>query len=155
MLKIYCPGCKSHKDSSEIGKDKSKYSGFCTYCKACNAARAKKRYLENKDVRDKKQQYKRSNVDKYNALDAKRRAKKYNATPDWLTQEHLDEIECFYSAARAFKLYTGEAYCVDHIIPLQGEKVSGLHVPWNLQVLTEADNISKKNKLFLEKEMMW
>jgi 5-methylcytosine-specific restriction endonuclease McrA len=125
------------------------------YCKACSAARAKKQYWENKSLRERKLAYKRSNVDKYNALDAKRRAKKFNATPSWLSQEQLEEIECFYSTARAFKMYTGEAYCVDHIIPLQGEMVSGLHVPWNLQVLTEADNISKKNKLFLEKEMMW
>jgi hypothetical protein len=80
------------------------------------------------------------------ALHAKRRARKLNATPDWLTVDDFEHIQEFYTIAKMFKLYTGQDYHVDHIVPLQGENVCGLHVPWNLQVLTATDNLSKSNR---------
>jgi hypothetical protein len=91
--------------------------------------------------------YRGSNRHKINALKAKRRAAKLNATPHWLTKEELLQIQELYEIAQAFKLYTGQEYHVDHIIPLQGENVCGLHVPWNLQVLEASENLSKSNKL--------
>jgi 5-methylcytosine-specific restriction endonuclease McrA len=42
---------------------------------------------------------------------------------------------------------TGVRYAVDHVIPLQGEEVCGLHVPWNMEVITQDDNLKKSNKL--------
>lgn len=93
------------------------------------------------DVRN----WREANPDKMNAYAAKRRAAKLQRTPSWLTPEHLSEIETFYTAAVAFKLYTGQEYHVDHIVPLQGKTVSGLHVPWNLQVILAADNLKKTN----------
>lgn len=86
----------------------------------------------------------------YAAKDARRRASKLNATPPWLTKQDFEQIKELYEITKAFKLYTGEEYHVDHIIPLQGENVCGLHVPWNLQVISAKENLSKHNKLIQE-----
>lgn len=61
--------------------------------------------------------------------------------------EHRDEIAEFYKQSRRLTDETGILHHVDHIVPLNGENVCGLHVPWNLQVLTASDNISKSNKI--------
>jgi hypothetical protein len=152
MWTKYCCGCQQHKSENDFGKDKQKVDGLNSKCRFCVNKSAKKQYDTDKTY---KKAYKLSNRDKYNAIDAKRRAKKLNATPSWLTKEDFQQIESFYEAAKAFKLYTGVSYQVDHILPLQGENVSGLHVPWNLQILPEFENISKKNRVFLDKDLMW
>jgi len=82
-----------------------------------------------------------NNRDKYNAYLAKYRAKKLKATPKWLTNEHYLIIEQIYKKAKVLGLE------VDHIIPLQGSNVCGLHVPWNLQLLTREENAAKSNKI--------
>ena len=87
-----------------------------------------------------------ANPDKRAALEAKRRSAQLQRTPPWLTAEHLTQIDEFYLAAKMFQMYTGELYHVDHIEPLQGDNVSGLHVPWNLQVIPYKENLQKSNK---------
>lgn len=56
------------------------------------------------------------------------------------------EIESVYANAAYLTRETGELHRVDHIIPLNGVDCSGLHVPWNLQILTEVDNVAKSNR---------
>jgi len=92
-------------------------------------------------------EYRAANKDRINARNSKRRAAKLNALPKWLTKYELEQIKELYTCAQMFKLYTGEEYHVDHIVPLQGENVCGLHVPWNLQVIPAKENLSKSNKL--------
>lgn len=65
------------------------------------------------------------------------------ATPIWVD---VDAIEAFYTEARRLTALTGAKHDVDHIIPLQGKKVCGLHVPWNLRVITKIDNVRKHNR---------
>ena len=116
-----------------------------------NKEYSKEYYEQNKEKITKQlKEYRNQNKDKRNALTAKRRARKLQARPQWLTPEHFEEITEFYTICKMFQIYTGLTYHVDHIVPLQGKTVCGLHVPWNLQILEASENISKKNKLLQE-----
>jgi len=93
-----------------------------------------------------KKMYRKLKPSKLNALEAKRRAAKIQRTPAWLTEFDLLKIECLYQVAAMYSRESGQAWHVDHIIPLQGELVSGLHVPNNLRVIPGKQNIAKSNK---------
>lgn len=80
------------------------------------------------------------------ALQAIRQAQKLNATPRWLSDEQLAEINALYARSSQMTRETGVVHHVDHIVPLRGKTVCGLHVPWNLQVITAAENLQKSNK---------
>ena len=106
------------------------------------------KYQEDRESRlEKAKKWRQNNRHKKAAQQAKRSAKKRGATPDWLTKEMLGEIEYMYFLARDVSLITGEPHQVDHIVPLQGENICGLHVPWNLQVLTAEENRRKSNRM--------
>lgn len=77
---------------------------------------------------------------------ARHRANKRKATPSWLSSQHKSDIAELFTICEMFRLYTGLDYHVDHIVPLKGKNVCGLHVPWNLQVLEASKNRQKSNK---------
>ena len=113
--------------------------------------RATEWYNNNKEIclerfKVNSEAWRKNNPDKNTAKEAKRRAKKLQATPKWLTKDHFKQIELEYSLAAWCTKVTKEKYEVDHIIPLQGKHVCGLHVPWNLQVITAKQNREKSNK---------
>lgn len=62
----------------------------------------------------------------------------YFATPPWITLEQINEMREIYKSA-------SKGNHIDHIVPLSSKLVCGLHVPWNLQVLTEKENLIKSN----------
>lgn len=95
------------------------------------------------DYKEKERQYRLANRDKSAARTAKRRARKLLATPKWLTKDDWTLIDSFYVESSRLTRETGIRYAVDHIHPLQGKFVCGLHVPWNLQVLTDDENTRK------------
>lgn len=167
----HCYKCNSFKLPSEFNKNKSKPDGLATPCRECNRlaslqytrknseANRKKSALwyaktkhDEKKIQQRRQSNKKwreENKPKRAALENKRRALKLKATPPWLTKEQLSQIEAIYWLARLQYELTDEKYHVDHIVPLKGKTVCGLHVPWNLQVLPAKENISKGNKIVL------
>jgi 5-methylcytosine-specific restriction endonuclease McrA len=107
-------------------------------------ARAQSRPAEAK--RAYKQLYKENNPDLYKALTSFRRKRNQQATPKWLTYTQKKEIRNLYVIAQTTSKITGVRYVVDHIIPINGDNVCGLHVPWNLRVITQEENLIKSNK---------
>ena len=81
-----------------------------------------------------------------------RRRKHRQATPPWLTRKQKSEIRQLYQMAITMTQTTGEQYVVDHIVPLRSHEVCGLHVPWNLRVITQEENLKKSNKLVAHSE---
>lgn len=134
---------------------------FATYNKSAAGQAAKQRYYEaNKDVvkaraiarptEDKRryqEKWASENVVYARALTKARRRKHRLATPKWLKRSDVLAIRHLYQIAITMTKTTGEAYVVDHIIPLQHEDVCGLHVPWNLRVITRKENGLKSNKI--------
>ena len=84
------------------------------------------------------------NPAKRNLLTANYRSAKDARQPKWLKPIDLFEMESIYTYCSALRS-VGLDYHVDHIVPLRGETVSGLHVPWNLQLLPGRENMSKGN----------
>lgn len=95
-------------------------------------------------ARKRRAKWKAANPHKVNADAAKRRAALRNATPPWLTAEHWRQIDEIYLDAAT---RPGGPWHVDHIMPLINDYVCGLHVPWNLRVITAQENWSKNNRI--------
>lgn len=159
MLSKICTKCITEKPVSDFYKHKGGKHGVKSQCKGCVDARNNAYKENNPDVIAKsrrnqeakpsvkayRKSYQQSNRALFRHHNMKRYATKKCATPSWLTEDQLQQISDFYVHARDCEVVTGNKYHVDHIIPLQGENVSGLHVPWNLQVLPADINQSKSN----------
>ena len=110
-------------------------------------ARSKEFRLENLDLmRQKSRNYQKKNLHIFAKIGAKRKAAKLQRTPAWLTDNDHWMIGQAYELAALRSKMTGFVWHVDHVVPLQGKTVSGLHTPYNLQVIPAAVNISKSNK---------
>jgi hypothetical protein len=159
-----CKTCLVNKSVSEFYKQAARgVYGVRGTCKLCDNAkkkayrerlgqalldRKKEEYLRNQTSRlAQKQVYRRANKGKINALVAARKKVIKQRTPKWLTQDECWMIKEVYELAALRTKMFGFSWHVDHIIPLQGETVTGLHTPYNLQVLPGVENIKKKNKV--------
>ena len=101
---------------------------------------------QHEGTKQSKRKYAKANAPKCQALVVKYRTSKMHRTPAWLTADDFWMIEQAYELAALRTKLFGFSWHVDHVLPLQGKKVSGLHVPNNLQVIPWNDNVSKSNK---------
>lgn len=101
----------------------------------------KERQLKNKKI------WEENNKHLVNSYAMKRHASKKQRIPKWLNDDEIWMIEQAYEISALRTKILGIEHHVDHIIPLQGKLVSGLHVPWNLQVITAQENKMKSNRL--------
>lgn len=115
--------------------------------------RVSAKYKENAEVhRLKRQEHYSRNRAAYLHYSKLRKYRISCASPRWLTRAMLHQIRDVYKESRRLTDTTGIAHEVDHIVPLNGETVCGLHVPWNLRVLTKEENMRKFNTL--DEELM-
>ena len=115
--------------------------------KEINNAKARIRYHQKKQWNaERKKTYRAANKHLTNANASKRRAALLQRIPIWQTEFDELKIKCIYSIAAMLSKVNNELWTVDHIIPLQGKIVSGLHVPSNLQVMRARENEAKRNK---------
>ena len=104
-------------------------------------------YQANKSkIKAQQQTYLANNPEKFRLKTAKRRARLLMRTPRWSSELNDLIIQEAYALAVTRTTMTGVKWHVDHILPLQGKKVSGLHVGINLQVITAEQNFIKSNK---------
>jgi len=88
----------------------------------------------------------RKNRSRVKANKIRYEARLKRATPCWLTREDWDYMNAMYDHAVLLTKETGVKHQVDHIVPLNGRLITGLHVPGNLQILTQAENVAKSNR---------
>lgn len=162
-----CTRCLIEKPISQFYAQKmNSKDGYQSHCKSCDNARKlawkianpelSKQYMKTSDknrqikypekLSARRKEWKQRNPAKVAAMDAKRRASMLQRTPKWLSKSELLRIECLYSLASMLNKHGVESWHVDHIIPLQGKNVSGLHVYSNLRVLPGSENLAKGNR---------
>lgn len=165
-----CNRCQQTLLLSQFSRAKTCKDGHRNYCKECQSSAKKDWYANNKEhvltkaklwhqnhperIREiqnnwsiknpdyrieYKKQYLKENRAKINAQTAARRKRVQQNTPSWANRQLIVD----------FYLNCPKGYHVDHIIPLRGKTVSGLHVIENLQYLLAEENLSKGNKLAL------
>lgn len=93
---------------------------------------------EKKKAADLKWKKENRHID--HSLKAKYRAARRQACPPWVDDEHMARIHEIYRLRREISDRTGVVHEVDHIVPLQGKIVCGLHVWWNLRVIPREEN---------------
>ena len=115
---------------------KAAYATGSTLTAASRGSQARKQYLA---------EWAEKNKTKRAAAEAERRARRRQATPAWADAPSLTEV---YLCARTASAQDGRPYHVDHLVPLNGLTVCGLHVVANLAVVPGVANLSKANRFW-------
>jgi 5-methylcytosine-specific restriction endonuclease McrA len=132
-----CGTCLTVKDLLDFNKDISNTDGLLDICRDCSIQKSRDYRINNKKAsRESSLNNYYSHRNEYIARAIQYKTHRRFATPGWA---NLDKIKEIYDKCPP-------GYQVDHIIPLQGKLVSGLHVETNLQYLTKEENNRKSNK---------
>lgn len=125
-----CYNCNIFHLKSKFSVYTNSSDGLDYLCISCKSEKNRNNYIKNKAYHQ--------NYWKIHGKEksARRRAKLIMATPKWANLEKIKEIY----------LNCPKDYQVDHIIPLRGKNVCGLHTEENLQYLTKEENLKKSNK---------
>jgi hypothetical protein len=157
-----CKTCVAETRPSRVGSETSKKYWQTFYAARKDAILAAQREDENRRqrardyyaehgerLRARQQQIQRTPEGQaaHAARQKRRVAAIARATPAWLSPEQKAQIAHTYWHAKDASLVTGESYHVDHVAPLQGRLVCGLHVPWNLRVVPADVNLRKHTRL--------
>lgn len=145
-----CKDCRKGEHVDRYAADKEAWNKRAVQWRKDNPDKAKqidKTYREaHKDKRsDYHADWIEANRGHVNAYNTFRHAAKKERTPPWLSDFDLLKIKCLYQVAAMRSRESGQKWHVDHIVPLQGDIVSGLHVPDNLRVVPAIENLRKYN----------
>jgi 5-methylcytosine-specific restriction endonuclease McrA len=127
-----CAICRLPKPLKAFNKDSKQKDGLELRCKPCDRAKVAK--------------WAKNNPGKNNAKGARRRAAKMKRRPPWIKEIFKEQVDEFYTMAKELENIFPWKQHVDHKTPLQGKYVSGLDVPWNLEILSEKANLEKGNR---------
>ena len=142
-----CVECKKEWDKKSYEANPELKISYSKKYREENPEHYKNYYKENIEfVKASHKKYKKENPHKNAATTKKYRASKLHRTPSWADLKKIEEV---YFEAACLTKETGIKYDVDHIIPLQGEYVSGLHIASNLQVITHTANCKKGNSFII------
>jgi len=142
ISKEYKERYKVKKDTWNVRKKQWRQENAASVAETMRLWRATNKAFEAESKRS----WVEANRGRKNYATAKRHAAKMQRTPCWLEPDQEWMMREIYSLASLRSKITGVKWHVDHVVPLQGKTVSGLHVPWNLQVLPAVENISKGNR---------
>ncbi len=161
-----CSSCLKETAKINFRNKKDSADGLHPWCIPCCKTYSKNHYQENKqdyiekakswqsENKDKRKQilskHKRENRAKHTADTAKYRADKDKRTPNWLTEFDHIHIKALYQLAAMRTRESGFPWHVDHVIPLRGKNVSGLHTPSNMRVIPGEENVRKNNVYAVE-----
>ena len=140
---------QSAKDNNKNPEQRSMAHKLWREANAAHDANRKQQYrIANLEkVQAAYKQYYEANYPRVLAKRNKQHADKLKRTPAWLTPDDMWMIEQAYELAALRTKLFGFAWHVDHVIPLRGKLVSGLHTPYNLQVIPAVDNLRKGNRV--------
>lgn len=145
---LSCNVCREEKTFEEFSPRNDRPRGYHYLCKTCQNEKARvgrRSGIHNVDreaAKIRSRLWRKNNPGHRNALKAAYKASKRSATPVWLSEDQKQEIINLYKEA---KEKSENSFQVDHIVPLRGTLVCGLHVPWNLQILSTQENRKKSN----------